>query len=558
LSRIKDLEESRYSDLQPEVKFWLDPPVFHLENGKVVGGLMLENIGRGNATGFQIKYQVSSRAYESQPIPFFDKKVSPGETVNVPIEFTVTNTTNMSDSDNDIEVRVTPTSSLGKGNQKQEKFTFEIESGITFSEEDIPWNEGKVPAQNMFKGRENFIAEMIEHFKSNKREKAYLLYGLTRTGKTSVLRYFKKESDLTPVKVCGRNMRFVAFMWDLDEAKSYHSDKYLWNYFLNESMVKSIAEMVQKDKLDESYLIQLQDKNNPHFGDWKPLISQLHEKGLFPIFLIDEFSYFREMIKEKMLDASFLGVARKLCFDDMASFVFAGTYDIKQLISDEAYGITGQLVHCIEKQISRIDRDPAIKLIQVMDKTSDEKPLLRFSDAAIDHILMLTYRIPYFIQYLCRNCAEFSIPRKRNLLGRADIEAVVKMITGEEQKVDSYPPLARIPLGFFQQNMHTPSDPKEFSAILTTICDLGSTISEGLYPRNVSYEEITSVWEDHGLHGFSAKLSSAIQELCEREVLVEEQEEGQHVYRISADLFRRWWKENMAGQLGQSLDRLKE
>jgi hypothetical protein len=87
-------------------------------------------------------------------------------------------------------------------------------------------------------------------------------------------------------------------------------------------------------------------------------------------------------------------------------------------------------------------------------------------------------------------------------------------------------------------NMHTPTDPVEFSALLSTICDLTRA---QLYPRLVTYPEIQEVWDKHGVRLFQARLARAIKELDDRDVLTLGEDEGIPAYRISVDLFRRWW-----------------
>ena len=264
--------------------------------------------------------------------------------------------------------------------------------------------------------------------------------------------------------------------------------------------------------------------------------------------MIDEFSYYRELVDSKRIDASFLAAIRTFAIGEQASFVIAGTYDLQSLIRDPAYGITGQFVNAIETQISRIDRDPAIELIEVMgDK-------LRFTSDAINHILQLSYQIPYFIQILCKNSAVYALNSGRNIIGFPEVEAVVKVLAEGNTNDPHLMDTQRIPPGQFMNNMYSPTDPPEFGALISTIANL---TRDHVMPRKVTYSEIQETWARHGVQFFQARLAKATKELCSREILTESLDEGMPAYQISVDLFRRWWSHSHQ-HLALELDALKQ
>jgi hypothetical protein len=61
--------------------------------------------------------------------------------------------------------------------------------------EEIPWNFGQVPEEHMFKGRQQEISLLANHYLSPERDKPYILYGLTRTGKSTILRYLNLNNS---------------------------------------------------------------------------------------------------------------------------------------------------------------------------------------------------------------------------------------------------------------------------------------------------------------------------------------------------------------------------
>lgn len=199
----------------------------------------------------------------------------------------------------------------------------------------------------------------------------------------------------------------------------------MWGYLLGEQVVSKIDTLVQNGFLDFSPSA-FSSATNYRFKDWESILVHLQKNRIYPVFLIDEFSYYRELVDSKRIDASFLAAIRTFAIGGHASFVIAGTYDLQNLIKDPSYGITGQFVNAIETQVSRIELDPAIELVQVME------PQLRFTSDAINHILLLNIEIPYFIQIICKNCAVYAYNTGRNIIGFPEVESVVKvLVTGE-------------------------------------------------------------------------------------------------------------------------------
>ena len=168
-------------------------------------------------------------------------------------------------------------------------------------------------------------------------------------------------------------------------------------------------------------------------------------------------------------------------------------------------------------------------------------------------ILQLSYTIPYFIQLICRNCGLFAASTGRGILGFPEVETVLAAMTGEIDGAFEYN-IECITPSVFMNNMLMQSDPPEYSAVISTICHLTSTASS---PRLITYPEIQALWNSHKVRYFQARLASAIQELLDREVLVEGDDEGVPAYKISVDLFRRWWM-NEHRNISLELDSIKQ
>jgi hypothetical protein len=217
--------------------------------------------------------------------------------------------------------------------------------------------------------------------------------------------------------------------------------------------------------------------------------------------------------------------------EGLASFIYAGTYDIKELIKDPKYAITGQLVNTVEEQINEIDYQSAEELMNVM---SDK---LSFTDEAIKHIHILSGDVPYFIQIICKFCGYYAVEKKRRHIGYPELEHVVKILTGEEDgSKDSS--VKVLPKSIFQNNLYSPQDRKEVHVLISSICHLNEKMEE---PRSVSISKLEDLWNKNGIEAFRPRLAESITLLLERKVLMQSEDEMIPVYRITVDLFRRWW-----------------
>jgi len=532
---IHSIEQRRLSEIQPKLVARLEPPIFRPEGEHIEGGISLQNIGRGTAESIAMHIQLCT--YDTGDIlcereDVIREELGVNETHYYPVRFDISTLSQGLEAPYRLCLQIAPIFRQVELDSTEQEFTLEVHSGSRLSIEEIPWNEIEIPPAHLFKGREEFIDRLVAHLKSPERNKTFILYGLTRTGKSSILRYLGRRIDLQPLNIDGDLYRFISFEWDIAKAKAHSNARDMWGYLLREAVVAKIEQMAEAGLVERTDIPRIPHPDNVRFRDWEPLLTHLKRQHLYPVFLLDEFSYYRELVDSKRIDASFLAAIRSFAINGQASFIFAGTYDMRKLIEDPSYGITGQFVNAIETRVSRIGRDPAIELIQVME------PRLHFTQDAIEHILRLSYQIPYFIQILCKNCAIYAVQSGRSIIGFPEVEAVTQTLTGENVPDPYLKGVSRIAPGAFMNNMYTPTDPVEFDALISTICDL---TRNQLYPRMVTYPAIQEVWHRYGVRAFQARLAQAIQELTDREVLIAGEDEGIPAYRISVDLFRRWW-----------------
>ena len=520
---IKRGLDQRRNETLPSLLVVADPPYIVYKNGIGYINFLVINKGESTADGFIFRPQIqgiNSEEYKKAERVFSVELSSSQQhevIMNLPSTFNYGKALSVS-----VEIQAiyqgnnTPTSKYD--------FTIEEEPSSNLTFEDIPWNDGRIPEKHMFKGREKDLDTLARHYCSIEKDKPYILYGLTRTGKSSILKYlgnYLRENQGL------KNRQIVTFQWDLSEAAMYKNAQDLWQYFVGDQIYEELEKYIPNN------LNKFKISSKPRAKDLSKILLFMKENHLYPIFLVDEFSFIKILLDEGVINPAFLHTLRQFSLEGLASFIFAGTYDIKDLLKDQKYGITGQLVNAIEKQIGAIDEISARELIRSLGKR------LEFTEAAISHIFELSGKIPYFIQMICKNCGYYAVENKRSIIGYPELEIVIKQMTGEiifnpESKIKV------LPENVFQNNMFNPADPKEVNVLITSICTLNNKNKERA--RGIGMVELQQLWGKHNVQAFIPKLASSIELLVEKKVIKVYEDEGLPVYKITVDLFRRWWQ----------------
>lgn len=521
-SEIEHIFEEKIAKAQPILKVELDPPYYVEDGEKKSLNFIITNIGSSTAEGFELN--VSFDNTEIEPVRYSSSQEIPtnGRTM-AKIDIIVSESSQLGDS---VDVIVNA-SAIYQGKTLDANignFTVEKEPESTLELEDIKWQDSRVAEGILFKGRQAILQDLIYHYKSINRDKSYILYGLTRTGKSSILKHLSDDIDGIRIRLEGSEFTVCTFSWELNEAAQFKKASDFWEYILRTQIFDNI----------DKYGIGISDSDfptQPRAKDFKILLTMLHEKGYYPLILVDEFSYIKTLMDDGTINAAFLAAIRQHALNGLASFIFAGTYDVKDLIRDPKYGITGQLVNSIEMQINEIPEQDAEDLINVMgDK-------LIFSTEAISHIHKLSGDVPYFIQMICKYCGYYAVEHKRRTIGYPDLENVVRLLTGESKEYTQN--VKCLPENVFQNNQYSASDTKEVKALISSITHLGKTKST--YARSVGVAELQQLWGEKNVGAFRPKLAEALKLLLEKKILVQTEDDGLPVYAFAVDLFRRWW-----------------
>lgn len=523
---IANLLEKKIADTLPQLVVEADPPYIVDVNGKQVVNLIVKNKGESTADGCimvpsveDIKSGVSINGRNR-----FDNEIPAGNHLDVPMNLPI----ELSES---ASIKLSMTiSAIYQGRELPSQlfeFTIEKEPESSLEYDDIPWKDGPIPASQMFKGRQKILSVLKKHYTSIEKEKPYILYGLTRTGKSSILKYLGEELDHTTTFIHGSEYRFATFEWDLSQASNFGNAQDMWEYLLHDQLYGYLD-----DYLDEDELQDLNMPEKPRAKDLNNILQFLHKKGVYPMFLVDEFSYIKVLMDKNIVNPAFLHTLRQFSLSGLASFIYAGTYDIKELLKNQKYGITGQLVNAVEEQIAEIDSDSAEELINVLGEK------LRFTSDAISHIHKLSGDVPYFVQMICKYCGLFAVENKRSIIGYPELEHVIRVLTGETNGLPSSM-VKPLPENVFQNNMFSPADPISANVLISSIAYLNRNNREN--PRGIGIVELQKLWAKKDIAAYRPLLASSIELLCEKKVLIPMEDDGLPVYKLSVDLFRRWW-----------------
>lgn len=399
---------------------------------------------------------------------------------------------------------------------------------VLFNYGDIKWKDRGYPSKEMFKGRDEIVQSLKDHYCSNNRCYSYILYGLSKTGKSTILDYLKKAIGGCVINESKSSKIVLPIYIDLgavygNTTKHKHN---FWKLFIN-VIFRETRNFISK------YLPEKTDKLKKT-EDFSQFVIEMSELNIHPLFMFDEFSYMQDVINDGYINSAFLQYMRTISADkDLVSFIFAGTYDIKQLIRDSKYNISGAFTYLKEpdKPIFEISHEAAEELINMMQGKLD------FSNAAKREIHRLTGDVPFWIQKLCLNCATYAIENNKPDIGLQDLDTVVCKMVGEPCKLEKTD-IPSLNVGTFKNTQILDTDTEEIKIVLTSISHLmkNADMSNG-----VSYDQIKVLWIDNNVDILKYNIRDALVSLCERKTLVYEDNDNIRYYRYSIDLFRRWW-----------------
>ena len=503
----------------------LDPPYYSKDGDKYVFCVVINN----NSCLISEGYKLSIKYREESEVLFENNKdILPNTFIHLSIEIPI-NSWGVHDV---YELTFSICSQyLGVWSQEtQYSATIAKKREVSFSN-GIKWSDGGYPPNEMFKGRDEIIHDLQDHYTSEMRRYSYVLYGLSKTGKSSILNALSKSLEGVEIQGKIKSKVILPLFLDLGAIYGDAPKGKFWNLFIN-SIWLLTNKFLLKHKPD--FVNRLSKPNT-----FNQFVLELNELNIHPLFMLDEFSYMQKIIDKGYINSAFLQNMRSISVDkDLASFIFAGTYDIKSLIYDPKYNISGAFTYLIvpDEPLFSISRIAAEELINSM------KGELDFTTTAINEMHRLTGDVPFWIQKLCFNCAMYAIDNNKPDIGFAELETVVRKMTGEERRTMQNKSIPRLTDGTFSNSQFLNTDTEEMKIVLTSIAYLINAKEKvGSNSGGVTYDEIKALWEDEGVDISLYNIKDAIASLCERKTLAYEDYDDMRHYFYSVDLFRRWW-----------------
>ena len=530
---IKNIRKERVAIKQPRLSVVPDPHYVLESSSEKRVNLVIKNSGETTAEGFSIVLVFTS--LHSKESYEYSNKIKTEIPAGQITAFTINLNSNFNYSEGiDLKISIAPIYQGNVLNSIEASFTLEEEPKSVLESADIIWSDGPITPKHLFFGRQELIDKFEKHYLSPDRYKPYILYGLTRTGKSSIVKYLGLQITGKTTRVHGQQKTILHFSMDLDEAGKCPNAKEVWDFFIKRCLYEKICKYADTFSLNST---DYKPSNHPRSYEFEDILKKLDENGFYPFITMDEFSHMKTLIKTGKLTSAFLHTLRKYSFDGLASFMYIGTYDINDLLNDKEYGITGQLTHCINYQLNEIDEKSAKQLINVLgDK-------LIFTEEAQNYICRLSGRVPYFIQIICQNCGNYAVDKKRRFIGYPELLEVVKILTGEIEIYDDDSELQRLTINTFEDNQYSASDPKYVLGLVVSISYLNRDCDQNnVPPKGIRIDELERLWIEYGIQNAKYYIGEAINILKAKQIIVQNNDDVVPSYTIIVDLYRRWCK----------------
>ncbi|MEH0449431.1 hypothetical protein QA811_38915 [Streptomyces sp. B21-102] len=417
---------------------------------------------------------------------------------------------------------ITLVSRIGFTLRSQRRVEAEVEPKSIRLHTDTKWTEipnpysAGLPVENpdMFMGRDPLIANLAETVTGPHRG-SVIVYGQKRAGKSSVLFHLREKLTLPSLPV-SFSIQDLAGGISLADFLYRIGDDFHW----------SISNLVmdegwETDPLPEPSLEQIRLAPQQKFIEymrrlvaWLKATPPLADSHL--VLLIDEFSMVHKEIRSRNLPESFMKGWKAMLERGFFRCVLVGNDLMPRFIQE----FPNEFQVATEARVSYLERSYACKLIEDPIRLPDGAS--RYRGNAVDRILELTGRSPYYIQLFCHELVLYmnSDDVRGPAIGPADVEVVADrlIVALGENEFD---------------NLLTPGD--------SEVTDIsGELVMDVL---RATRREVGRAMYHVGDPGAHPEAERVIQDLERREVL---QRLSGNRYRISVGLFSQWLQHRWA------------
>jgi hypothetical protein len=368
-----------------------------------------------------------------------------------------------------------------------------------------------VEEQKMFFGRQELLDRIYHELTSGPLGQCFVLYGQKRSGKSSVLRQLAKR--LGPP-----NFAVHLSLGTIDTTKAERSFVQACIDALYERLVHDFD---MTDVLEHNWPRDFQVEASPIESFRRSVLASTHliqaRKGwrdVRPIFLIDEFTYVYEYIREGLLTPAFMRQWKSLLESRTFDAVLIGQDTMPRF--KEAYPNEFGVTH--DERISYLSAEEARALAEEPIRISGES---RYKGASLDRLISLTAGSPFYLQIFCDRLVQH--------LNRNRLAFITESVVGDV--------LATLTMGPSALTMD------KFDPLITAGGE-----SVALVPREKYLELLTRVALTRSVTSREVGQEDAalVRDLLAREVL-EQDASGQ--LRIRVQLFAEWLRANNVGNV---------
>jgi hypothetical protein len=385
------------------------------------------------------------------------------------------------------------------------------------------WAGGRaVTEEEMFKGRDAFVDEIFHTLKTVGNNKAIIIHGQKRSGKSSILynvaRKFENDpaSNFLPVEL---NIKSLT---KCDESKFFHAilSRFETIPILAEAPpIPSLQFLLDNPAvIFINYMIKLNQS---------PLM-----KNRTLLLIIDEFTELYSMIKKGHLGENFMGAWRSVIDENLFSVLLAGTDDMPDFIRENASAFTTTT----SKYVGYLDKKGAKELI-VAPIWNSKKNTSRLQESAVKKMFRLTASSPYYIQILMDKLVFYMNKERITRATVADVDQVAENYIKNLQLRDADIRFDNLTSFSIKENAQTKLEKR----VLQVIAHL--TI-------NYDFANKLSILQEFGINEHE-DVEKIIDHLRVRNVL--EAQSGVQAYRIQVELFKLWLNEKMPYERRSSL-----
>lgn len=486
----------------------------------------IRNVGEGTADGLELEvfpiegtYKVEER-YRVHRIDILADKTPLQKEILIQPTIDVNESLNLS-----VILRYNTLKEKGKKAELEENNrTVQLYPVTQFVRVYQPYNIGE-PATTWFYGRQDILEGMADNLRTGPDHSvSMIVYGLKRTGKTSVVKrfieYTLRERELAQVYW----PVYVDLLKDSGIKKVSNDGDFL--YFLIQLMNEALPTRIDVRSFSDDF-------QSDSFEAFSFLLEGMLET-IYPhklLLVLDEFSVlqgqFRPISSGGVLSEEVFGfLSNVIQSTSQLTFIFTGTYVLMEMMREHAFDLAKI---CEPRMVSFLDEASARRLIEEpvgRDKKNPDRGWLEYDPRVIDRIITVTNCHPYLIQHLCMQLVNRMNKRKHNYVNLNDINSIIDNTISR--------PAYAMPILTLWNEFDAPQH-KVLSAVAA---------NSGSGQSQVEVTEIVNTFRGRGDSMQVEDILTTCLSLVDAELLEKYTSEGTDSYKISIPLYQMWLKQN--------------